>query len=284
MKDIRHDENENPVMSHDYTLITNLLQTVSMPVLEDWVDFFDRPPKTIICFFGGNRDSETLLRSFCEDRGIALIVTPEDLTEDIRKHDLPILRWQFAHAPDPYCVRISLDTLPYRDGHDGWFDACIDTMKADDLLFVTGSTRNYRSDQSHPTAGYFRTQRVSFNFFLTRPQVWLSLEKENSHLEEVYGRYHSEGFLEQYCREQGKYGLRLENTPDFRIFHVQAWDERMMKVREAFHAGRGIGPFLKGWEEDQRHPWTMWYMYPKPSLLKRIRIELGRIRREMFAS
>jgi hypothetical protein len=270
-------------MSHSYAIVTNLLQTVSMQVLVDWVDFFDTPPSSIVCYFGGNRDAETLLQDFCDTRGITLIVAPDDLTEDIRKLDMPVLRWQFANVPEDYCVRVSLDTLPFRNGRDGWFEACIDTMEAEDLVYATGSTRKFRTDQAHPTPGYVLTQRVSFNFIVMRPQRWLELERQYAHLEKVYDRFHCEGFLEDYCRETGRYGLRLENGTDFRIFHVQIWDERMLEVRDNFRAGRGIGPFITGYEDDQLYEWTMYYMHPKPPLPKRIRIEMGRLRQKLLA-
>jgi hypothetical protein len=271
-------------MARDFALITNLLQAESYQILCDWLDFMPYPPRTLICFCGANRETEGLVRDLCEARGITLKLPPETLTEDIRKNDQPVIEWQFRNVEEPYCLRVALDTIPLQTGDFDWLSYCMDQMEAQDLLFTTGSTKIYRADKPTARDGFLLTQRVSLNFFLLRPQMWLELAERYTDRKPEFGRFFPEGMLERHCRENGLYGLRLDNRPDLRIFHVQIWDARIDAIRSAFRAGRGIEPFLKGYEDElpKLHAWQRYYMFPKPPLIRRLRIAIGEARRKML--
>lgn len=271
-------------MTRPYALATNLLQPLSIRILEDWVDFLGRPPAALHCFCGGNDEAKATAERFCAERGIPLVLTPDEVCEDVRRSEMPVLHWQFDRIEEEYCVLVRLDTFPYREGSEDWLDRCIDVMEAEGLLFATSAARVFRADLPMAQDGCMKTQRLSNNFIVLRPKEWLALEARYSHLKDTYDRFYSEGFLETHCRETGAYGLRLVNRPDWRVFHVQVWDERMWTVRENFRAGKGIAPFLTGYEDDQYYHWDMYYMFPKPPWLKRMRIELGRLRRAIFSS
>lgn len=270
-------------MTRPYALATNLLQPLSIRVLEDWVDFMGLPPSTLHCFCGGNGEAKATIEHFCSERGIALVLTPDEVCEDVRASEMPVLTWQFSNVEEEYCVLVRLDAFPYRDGSADWLDRCIEVMEAEGFLFATGSVRAFRADLPMAQDAYMKTQRLSNNFIILRPKEWLSLETQYSQQKETFGRFYSEGFLETHCRNTGSYGLRLVNRPNWRVFHVQVWDERMWTVRENFRAGKDIAPFLNGYEDDQYYLWDMYYMHPKPPWLKRMRIELGRLRRAIFA-
>lgn len=272
-------------MSKDYTFITNLLQTPSYPVLVDWLDFLPYPPKAFICFFGGNTDAETMVRDLCAARGIDLVVAPNDLTENIRHDELPVLRWQFGNVTTPWCIRVSLDTLAYRDDDFDWLSYAIDRIEAEDLVYMSGSTKRYRTDKPTADKGFLLTQRVSLNFVLIRPGDWLKMLDDFLATRDEVKRFNTEGCVEHYCTENNAWGLRLENLPGRRIFHVQEWRPRISMVRDAFRAGRGIEPFMEGYCEDEvkMRLWRRYYMFPKPSLLRRVRISFGGWRRRTFS-
>jgi hypothetical protein len=268
-------------MTRDITLITNLLQMPSLPVLVDWIEFLPRPPKTLICYVGGDAEIEAALHGLCDEHGIALILVPTDLTEDIRKSELPVILWQMQNAPEDYVLRVTLDTIPYRTDDADWLSYCIETMEAEHHPFTTGSTRPFRADRPLDRAGFGLTRRVSFNFILMRARFWLDLEARSRHLMEKYDRYYIEGLLEDFCEDTDRWGLRLINIPERRVFHVQVWDSRIDAIRRAFHEGRDLGPHLRGHEDDQNYDWDRYYMWPKPSWLKRARIHFGKWRRSL---
>ncbi len=270
-------------MSRPYALATNLLQPMSLQVLEDWIEFLGRPPATLHCFCGGNPAAKTAIETFCNTHNIALELTPDEVCEDVRASELEVVKWQFSHATEEWCFLVRLDALPFRVGEEDWLDRCIEMIEAKGFMFATGAARVFRADTSIDHPHYMATQRLSNNCILLRPRDWLALEEQHTHLRQTFGRYYTEGFFETYLRESDNWGLRLVNRPDWRVFHVQVWDERMFDVRENFRSGQGVGPFLEGYEDDYTDPWTRWYMFPKTPLSKRLRVKLGRLKRQVFS-
>lgn len=275
-------------MQRDYAMVTNLMQVESFPVLEDWLDFMPYPPRTLICFCGANEDAKILLRDLAARVGLTLIIAPEELTDDIRKYETKVLEWQFDQVEEDFCLRVTLDTLSYRTTTTDWLNRTIDILERDDLLYATGSTRLFRTDTPHGDMSneephLFLTRRISFNFVIIRPETWLDLYRGHPDPQGAYGRYSIEGVVEHHCRDSGRYGLRLANSPEWRVFHVQVWDERINAIRTAFRDNTKVGRFLNGYEDGRRHPWEKYFMYPAPSLLRRFRIGAGRLRRQIFS-
>lgn len=269
-------------MTRDYAILTNLITPQSLPVLRDWLAFMPYPPKRLICYCGYNDGNKALLRELAEETGITLVIAPDTLTEDIRKTDLPVLEWQFAHVEEPYCLKISLDTVPYRKDKTDWLNPMLDIMEREDFVFLTGSTRIFRADTPYRDPDLYRTRRLSLNFAIMRPDVWPELFHAYAGHKETYGRFASEGLIEHHCRETGRYGLRIANTKALRVFHVQVWDDRINDIREAIRSEAKVAPFLTGYEDDQRYAWDMYFMWPRPPIWRRIRIAIGRIRRQVF--
>lgn len=269
----------------DYTLVTNLLQGHSLPVLIDWLDFLPRKPKALICFFGSNTASEKAVADQCAQRGIDFVVAPKEITSDIRKGDALVAKWQFGHTKTPWVMRIALDTLAYSTDPSDWLSPAIEELNTTDKLFLTGSTKIYRTDKPTPSPDLFFTQRVSINFILIQPAQWIEIYDDYIAKTPNPSRFSTEKCLEDYCAENNVWGLRLKNIDQRRIFHVQEWGERISKVRDAFRKGRGIQPFLNGYVEDEgKHPWNRYFMSPKPPLVRRARIAFGAWRRGVFQS
>lgn len=269
-------------MQRDYALLTNLITPQSLPVLRDWLDFMPYPPKRLICYCGYNEGNKALLRDLAREVGTTLVIAPDTLTEDIRTSDLPVLEWQFAQVEEEYCLKISLDTIPYQKRDEDWLNPIIDTMEQEGFVFLTGSTRLFRADTPYRDPDLYRTQRISLNFVIMRPEFWLDLFRTRTDLKQQYGRFACEGIVEHHSRENGLYGLRLANTTDRRVFHVQIWDERIDARRAAIRDDAKVAHFLTGYEDDYTYPWERYFMFPKHPLMRRIRIGLGRMRRQIF--
>src|SRR6056297_1340585 len=219
-------------MTRPYALATNLLQSLSLKIVEDWIDFLGRPPATLHCFCGGNEEAKASIEAFCADRGIELVLTPDEICPDVRTSEIEVLRWQYGHVTQDWCFLVRLDAFPFRMGEADWLDRCMDTMEKNGFFFATGAARAFRADKPMDRPDYMATQRLSNNCILVRPKEWLALEEQYRSLRKTYGRYYSEGFLETHLRETDTWGLRLVNKPEWRVFHVQVWDERMLSVRE----------------------------------------------------
>ncbi len=266
-------------------MITNLLQAPSYPVLVDWLDFMPYPPQALVCFCGGNAATKALVRDLCRARGIDFVQPPDDLTEDIRKNELPVLRWQFENVHTSWCIRVSLDTLPYRSDEFDWLSHALDRIEDEELLYMTGSTKRYRADKTAGDDGFLLTQRMSINFVLIRPNDWLKMLDDFVAIQGRFERYNTEGCVEYHCAQNDVWGLRLENLARRRVFHVQEWGERIAMVRDAFRAGRNIAPFMDGYcdDEEPTRPWTRYYMFPRPSVIRRLRIAFGAWRRRIWS-
>jgi len=163
-------------------------------------------------------------------------------------------------------------------------------------LGLTGSAHNYYNLQ--PTEqGYSKTQKFSNNFSIIRREDWLSLQ--DTYVGKNFDgpllgdakfageelRFVNEAAIETFFEENQLYMLVRWESLQWSVFHVNVWGEQLRQVRELYMARKGVTPYLftgKPHDRSKIHPWDMYYGYPKPSRFKRVRIWLGRWRREMF--
>ncbi len=274
-------------MSRDYALVFNLQQAESYNVLTDWLDFLPYPPKTMVAYFRGNAETRGLVEDLAAEVGADLVVVPDDLITDHRNQETDLVDWQFSQVKEPFCIRVNMDTIAYRTTQDDWLTPVFERIERGDVLFATGSTQPFRADRPDEGPGLMRTRRISFNFVALRPETWLNLHRGHPDPKGAWGRYSIEAVVENHCEEADVDGLRMVNTADWRIFHVQVWDARIDTIRAAFREPAKVAEFLQGYEDERKKPWERYFMYPEPPKIQQMitkwRVEFGRFRRELFS-
>ena len=190
---------------------------------------------------------------------------------------------------------IKLDVLPDCARPDeGFLSGLIKRVEQSNAWGCTGAF--IPPDLTSDKHGEWITARYSNNYSLFRPKDWLNaLQKQRpDHVQAVRerllvpeSRFVTESAIEQYLAESGERMLFLEDTPDRYVFHVNQWEDELLKIRNDFKAKRGIEPFMNRYRDDQREPWTYpawqrYYGWPKLGVLTRVRMKLGALRRRVF--
>ena len=257
-----------------------------LAVLDDWVDFLGLLPSRLIAVRSTDQGIERSIQSWGEKTGVPVIFAGECESSSILPNETKYLNNQFELAETQLVVLVKLDTFPAREGYPNWFPDSLSLMQTTGAKFLTGSTKRFRADKGTAHSGFLITRRVSNNFLVIEAPIWRRFQTLGIDLDHDFGRYFTEGSIESICERDGDFGIRLLNTSSWRIFHTQAWGGEAPKIRAAVKVG---GPplksYLEGYQDDLfgRPPWEQYFMYSKPSPLKRWRIALGRCRKTLLA-
>lgn len=261
-------------------LLTFVLQKHHCTILEDWLDFFDHPIKSLVLHVGADPKIREALDEIAKRKSLALVVLGTTTPQGTTDNELALLVEQFQHvgADDLACL-VKLDTFPFREPGRTWQAETLQMMQRQQALFITGSTLPYRADLPTDVPNLLLTQRVSNCFLIVSKNVWLRALETSFSGQSEFGRFAPEGDFETYLARTGQYGVRMVNTMESRIFHCHIWGPEQTKVRARFRQGRGVGPFLSGYQDDYWGPNAKLYMQKPLPLLKRVRIAIGRWRR-----
>lgn len=269
-----------------FDLFTKVLDPAHVPLIEDWLDFLPESPACLHIYAPDSPEIDRALKDLTNRRDLPLVLHTAKEHEDLKHCETPILERFFDASTAQYAYLVNLDTLPFRQGEDDWFDSVEKTLNKGNFAFFSTTGLGFRADQAiADDPDFVRTQRFSNNHALISVALWkeiMSLYPMANLAGQPEERWHSEWAIESWCRDTGRYGLRRRDTDTWRVFHVQQWDARLFETRDRFRAGVGVRPFLNRVYEDTHHPWEKYYGFPKPSLLRRLRIELGRIRRKIL--
>lgn len=256
-------------------LITNVLSIDHLPILEDWVEFVGNNLNELIVLTSSDDKILEALKEICNRENITLrwagvAVVSKDWDED------GYLKKQLDITLSDYALIFKLDTIPFRRGRDDWFLDAINVMNKKKAFFITGTTQPYKADLEIDKT-YLFTQRVSNNFLIIRPKDWLNLLGKYKEETKNRGRFATEARLEIHCKKTDSFGIRIRNVMDWRIFHTQLWDGRLMIARQRFKEGLDVSNYMKGFQDVLGDPWKSYYMHPVPSRLFRIRLSLKRL-------
>lgn len=269
----------------NYTLLTNIAQAHHLAILDDWLEFLAVPPAAISAVLPDNPDVEAQVVDFCRARGITFVPTEIKFDRAAMQNETPLLLEQIGTTKTEWAMVVRLDTFPFRSRHKDWLQVAEQALRDNAAPFLTGATRLYRADQPTDNPNIVRTQRISNNFVFIKPDFWLEVIKNARDTKDLQENiFFAEAAVETHCSTMNVWGLRWLNTPDWRVFHTQLWGPDQAEARKSYRKGYRIAEYMWGVEDDQRHPWTRYYLSPKPSLVKRARIYLGRIRREFSDS
>jgi hypothetical protein len=288
------DNSLNQSILNDITLCTfSTSHDMVREVLENWLTFLGGRPKQIICSVSTTNYPPP--HSQLQGEGLIDQIaylepcnrTPQDIDPDARLAAIKA-------AKTNWILSVSLDTIPFRKGEENWLDDALSAVEQHKCFGFTGS---FNAPDMQPLGdGYSKTQYFSLNFAIFRRTDWLKIIDtylgsnldgpliQNLNLKESNFRFRQEAAVVAFLRENQQYMLVRQETPQWTVFHVNVWGKQLRNVRERYLARKNIHPYLNtGMPEKKRfYPWDRYYGYPKPSLLKRMRIWFGKKRRDIL--
>jgi len=271
-------------MSSQYDLIGKLAQYEHLIVLKDWLIFLQQPPQKIVLY---SDLDQAKVEQDLKSSGYTgtLILMPFVEGDDLKNDETSILEKLVAQCSAEIYVSINLDTLAYTS-EKNWLPEIIDDLMQNKYQFLTGCGIIFKADQPIEGTEYLKTQRFSYNFCIMKKTLWQEIMDEfrDADIDESIRRFHCEWAIEQGLLKYNYWGRRRLDSMHWRVFHVQEWGPRMKTVRSNFIAGKGIKSYANKIYENTRHPWEQYYDFPKPNLLKRMRIWLGEKRRRLLSA
>lgn len=268
-------------MQH-FDLIAKLAQYNHLTVLKDWLTFFQQSPQKIVLY--SDLDPVQVEQSL-EKVGFngQLILVPFSEGDDLKNNETGILEKLVEKCQEEIYISVNLDTLAYTS-ESNWLPKIIEELRNDEYQFFTGCGLIFESDQPIVGTEYLKTQRFSYNFCIMKKALWQDIMNEyrNAEIDESIRKFHCEWAVEQAAKKYGYWGLRRLDSMHWRVFHVQEWGPRMEIVRHNFFAGKGIKSFANKIHENTKHPWEQYYDFPKPNILKLVRIWLGEKRKRLL--
>lgn len=262
-----------------FALLTHVMSIDHLPALRDWLRFMSERPEELVVVIGSDPAIQRELELISDEIGCSLTISGTANPSDLKANEPRFLVPQFEAVRAEMALLTKLDTVPIRHGHQAWMARIQPLMSKYNTDFATGCARPYLADK-HINNNLFLTQMVSNNFLIISPKNWLDWQRDPRGLNKDFGRFQTEGGPEYVMRLDGRFGLRIANTRDFMVLHTQAWDHRMHEARQAAQSGDDVIRFLKGYEDDNAHPWERTYHLPRPGIARRIRIRLGALHRQ----
>jgi hypothetical protein len=222
-------------------------------ILLDWFKFLGGKPGEVIVVDGGS-DSDTqkvyweLYQEGLIDK--LQIIAPHHQDND--KERCFIQEYTAgAIASKPYVLWFKIDTLPYREGHDGWLEEAIDYLDRDEIFAVGGAfNRTFKHFDAWP--GWYFIQACTINFSLMKRSTFVAVMEECAgeyiasgfQGEHKFGRYLLEAAFIAYMEAHNQYTLCKVEAPSWTVFHTNAQDEYLQEVREKYLAREDVKTFM----------------------------------------
>eukprot|EP00487_Bulimina_marginata_P000335 TRINITY_DN10601_c0_g1_i1.p1 TRINITY_DN10601_c0_g1~~TRINITY_DN10601_c0_g1_i1.p1 ORF type:complete len:123 (-),score=0.10 TRINITY_DN10601_c0_g1_i1:38-406(-) len=98
-------------------------------------------------------------------------------------------------------------------------------------------------------------------------------------------RFIVEHAIESYLFISGNRLLFKVETPAWSVFHVNAWEEDLIPIRESFRARKNIEKFLNTGVPLSKMPWqvpphAIYYGAKRKPFLSRLKVFFGRVKRD----
>ncbi|MEG3858047.1 hypothetical protein [Microcoleus sp. herbarium12] len=254
-------------------------------ILLDWFKFLGGKPGEVIVVDGGS-DSDTqqvyweLYQEGLIDKLQVIVPHHEDNDKDrcfIQEYTAA------AIASKPYVLFFKIDTLPYREGHDGWLEEALDYLDKDEIFAVGGAfNRTFKHFDAWP--GWYFIQACTLNFSVMKRSTFVSVMQEC--LDEYiasgfigthkFGRFLLEQAFIAYMEAHQQYTLCKVEDPSWTVFHTNARDEYLQEVRDKYLAREDVKVFMNpGLTKDMSQ--FLYYGQPpvRSSRLQKIREAFG---------
>jgi hypothetical protein len=227
-------------------------------VLLDWFDFLGgKPGEVVIVDAGSDRQTQEVYWKLFQQ---GLIDKLQIIKNDHEDHNFDRGYIQIhtagAIATKPYLLWFNVDTLPYRQGHDGWLEEAFGYLDRDDV-FAVGGAYNLPSKLRDAWDGWYFSAKCSLNFALMKRTDYLAamyefagdyiaggFTGENPAAATNQSRYLLEVALERYIERHQVYTLFRFEEPTWTVFHTNVHEERLLAARERYRARRDIKLFM----------------------------------------
>jgi hypothetical protein len=284
-------------MAHPTNCIT--LVTFTYPnegadvILKDWVDFTGAALGSIMvvspaCF----QESPIFKRWKDAFPSIEFLFIGDPEEHPDQYYALGVLM-AMEQVRNEFCLFVKLDVLPFRKGNDHWVDEGIAKVNSTKAFALTGSDRWPKTQAID--ARYGTTHRISLNFALYRPKQYLEIvetsnpefvKKARDCKVEFKDRFSLESSVEEWLESSGGFNLVRHEDHDWSVFHIHQFDDALSRIREKYRKRIGLDPFLNRIDPDRKepweyHPWERHYGTPRPNLIKRLRIRIGKWRKSL---
>ncbi|MEG4518175.1 MULTISPECIES: hypothetical protein [unclassified Microcoleus] len=269
-------------------------QIMVREVLEDWLSFLGGRPKQVIFAVSPADKPPPIYQELLAEGLIDELVYVDWRGRSVGETEPEGVRVAIEAAKTDWILLAKLDTLPYRKGHENWLDEVMQTVQKYNCFGFTGSFPSPDMQSLEP--GYSKTQKFSNNFSIFRGTEWIEVidyyvgkkfdgpVAKNALYTKESLRFANEAAIESFLEKNQRYMLVRWETPEWTVFHVNIWGEQLRQIRDRYLARKDISAFLNTGRPQQIgfHPWELYYGYPKPPLLERFKIFVGRWRRIIF--
>jgi len=259
-------------------------------VLLDWFDFLGgKPGEVVVVDAGSDRQTQEVYWKLFQQ---GLIDKLQIIRKEHEEHNFDRGYIQIhtagAIATKPYLLWFNIDTLPYRQGHEGWLEESIGYLDRDDV-FAVGGSYNLPAKFKDAWDGWCFSKKCSLNFALMKRTTYMAamyefagdyiasgFTIENPAAITNQSRYLLEVALEKYIERHQAYMLFKAEDLNWTVFHTNVHEERLQAARERYRARRDIKRFMNvGFSEESPDPSKALYYGQPPSRLKQYRVAFG---------
>ncbi|MEG4217719.1 glycosyltransferase family A protein [Microcoleus sp. Pol14C6] len=254
-------------------------------ILMDWFKFLGGKPGEVIVVDGGSdRETQKVYWELYQEGLIDKLQIIASHHQDNDKDRCFIQEYTAgAIASKPYVLWFKIDTLPYREGHDGWLEEAIDYLERDEI-FAVGGGFNRSFPHLDAWAGWYFIQACTINFSLMKHSTFVAVMQEfageyiASRFEGThqFGRFLLEEAFSAYMEAHNQYTLCKMEDPSWTVFHTNAQDEYLQEVREKYLAREDVKNFMNAALAKDISQFLYYGKPPvKSSMIQKMRMALG---------
>jgi hypothetical protein len=258
-------------------------------ILEDWSAFLGGKPSEVLMVDGGSDQAtnDHYWSLFSKGMIDKLQILRKDHPDNHKDKCFIQEYYAGALASMPYLLFFKIDTVPYRNGHDGWLTAAMQHLERPDCFAVGGS---FNFDSRHHAAwpGWYFSHKCSLNFALMKREKFMAAMHEFAGDFILSGfrkghplagkpdeRFLIERAFEAYMERHQQYTLAREEDETWSVAHTNLRDEALSRARESFLSRRNVATYIER-QNQAREPNGVYYGMRGPSASKRLRIAIGR--------
>lgn len=225
-------------------------------VLNDWFAFLGGRPGEVVYVDGGSPARDTRRLAGLVQRGLITrleLIDPRSWENHFDRCYIQEYR-SGALASREHLMFIKPDTLPLRRGGDGWLREDLEQLHRPDVFAITNA--HLIDPPEGEQSGYLVHRFASLNFSLMRRDRFHAAMREQAgafidagfrgdypaHIrcEERYRRALVEWCWAQHCERHALKVLARREDRDWMIFHINKKGRKLLSIRRAMHAGRGV--------------------------------------------